>query len=121
MTDTLPRDIEAGSSPDRPIRRWLRKARAWVDTHRYLRLFYRLGVAVLGTAVTVAGLILVPLPGPGWLIVFLGIGILGTEFPAAHRVNAFLKRTLMRFWNWFRARRAQRAETRAASRAAAES
>jgi uncharacterized protein (TIGR02611 family) len=34
----------------------------------------------LGVAIAVAGLVLVPAPGPGWIITFLGLGLLGSEF-----------------------------------------
>lgn len=105
MSGNLPRDIKIGSSSRHPIRRFLRRCRAWVELHPRIRWVYRFGVGVLGVAIAVVGLILVPLPGPGWLIVFLGIAILGTEFPAAHRVSVFLKRLLTRFWNWWRSRR----------------
>jgi len=40
------------------------------------------------------GLALVPLPGPGWLIVFLGLGIMATEFAWAERLLDFGRRTL---------------------------
>lgn len=35
---------------------------------------------VLGFFLIVLGLILVPLPGPGWLVVFAGLAILSLEF-----------------------------------------
>jgi uncharacterized protein (TIGR02611 family) len=106
MTATLPRDIEKGVSPNQPIRRYLRRCRAWVERHPRVRWAYRLVVGVLGTLIAVVGLLLVPLPGPGWLIVFVGVAVLGTEFAAARRFSAFLKRMLMRFWDWWRTRRA---------------
>lgn len=34
----------------------------------------------LGVLIAVAGLVLVPAPGPGWIITFLGLGLLGSEF-----------------------------------------
>ncbi len=34
----------------------------------------------LGLAIALAGLLLVPAPGPGWVITFLGLGLLGSEF-----------------------------------------
>jgi hypothetical protein len=46
------------------------------------------------------GLLLVPLPGPGWLIVFLG-----TEFPSAARFAVYLRRLLIRAWQCWRSRR----------------
>jgi uncharacterized protein (TIGR02611 family) len=79
-----------------------------VEGHPRLRWVYRLGVGLLGTVIIVVGVILIPLPGPGWLIVFLGLAVLGTEFPAAHRLGLFLKRLVTRAWAWWRARRDRR-------------
>jgi uncharacterized protein (TIGR02611 family) len=61
-------------------------------------------VAVAGLAVITVGLILVPLPGPGWLIVFVGVAVLGTEFPAAHRLTQLVRRQARRVQLWWRAR-----------------
>lgn len=110
-------EIVAAERPDRPIRRRLRRARAWIAQHPRLEIFYRIGVGVVGTVMAIGGLILVPLPGPGWLIVFLGLAVLGTEFHWAHRVAQGLKRLLDRFWVWWRARRAARQAQRIARRA----
>jgi uncharacterized protein (TIGR02611 family) len=109
MTDTLTREIEIGESPQHPVRRLVSRARAWVELHPRIRFAYRFTVGVVGLLVVVAGLILVPLPGPGWLIVFLGIAVLGTEFPAAHRVGQWLKRVLARSVARIKAWRASRA------------
>ena len=40
----------------------------------------RITVFVFGTGVVLLGLILIPLPGPGLLVVILGLAILSTEF-----------------------------------------
>jgi len=53
----------------------------------------RWGIALIGTVVLALGIVLIPYPGPGWLIVFAGLGILASEFEWA-------RRTL----HWFRAR-----------------
>lgn len=102
-------EIRAGESPERPIRRFLRTTRGWVGRHPRLEFAYRAGVGAVGGVLTVGGLLLVPLPGPGWLVVFLGLAVLGTEFGWAQRMAARLKRLLDRFWTWFKARRAARA------------
>jgi uncharacterized protein (TIGR02611 family) len=115
MTDTLSGEIATGESPQHPMRRMLRRARAWVERHPRIRFAYRLAVGVLGVTVAIIGLILVPLPGPGWLIVFLGIAILGTEFPAAHRLGQWLKRVLanaLARWKSWRASRTEKAASR---------
>ncbi len=107
----IEREIAAGERADRPIRRLLRGIRRRIDRRPTLRRVYRTAVAVLGGSVALLGVLLVPLPGPGWLVVFLGLAILGTEFAWAHRLAAFTKRQLARFWAWWRKR-----PTRGASR-----
>lgn len=98
-------EIAEGSSPRHPLRLWLSERRAWVHRHPQFRLLYLVVVAVIGGAVSLAGLALVPLPGPGWLIVFLGLAILGTEFHWARRLTSWAKHQLARFWAWWRERR----------------
>lgn len=87
---------------------FLGRLRARVERHPRIRLGYRLFVGLLGGLIIILGLLLVPLPGPGWLIVFVGLGVLGTEFAAARRVSDALKRVLMRFWSWLQRRRGER-------------
>lgn len=41
---------------------------------------------LVGGIVLIAGIIMIPYPGPGWLVVFAGLGILSTEFEWAQRV-----------------------------------
>ena len=43
------------------------------------------------------GLFLVPLPGPGWLIVIVGLAILASEFSWAERLLGFV-RTRVEAW-----------------------
>ena len=81
---------------------------------RSLRRIYRVGVAVLGGPSRSAGCCSCRCPGPGWLIVFLGLALLGTEFAWAKRLAEFTKRQLARFWAWWQARRAARRATPAA-------
>jgi uncharacterized protein (TIGR02611 family) len=106
--EELNREIAQGESPRRPVRRTLRRVRSWIEIHPRLRLAYRVGVGMLGGIIAVVGLALVPLPGPGWLVVFLGLAILGTEFAWAGRLAAFVKRQLARFWAWWNARKSVR-------------
>lgn len=51
----------------------------------------RIAIAVAGGSVLLVGIIAIPYPGPGWLIVFTGLAILATEFPWARRVLDFAK------------------------------
>lgn len=45
-----------------------------------LRLIRRVAVSILGFALIILGIVLIPLPGPGTLIVLAGLYVLGTEF-----------------------------------------
>ncbi|HSM02958.1 MAG TPA: PGPGW domain-containing protein [Acidimicrobiia bacterium] len=47
--------------------------------------FRRAGVAVAGGATVLVGVALIPLPGPGTLVVLGGLAVLRKEFPAAGR------------------------------------
>ena len=46
----------------------------------------KIAVGIVGGIVLLVGILLIPYPGPGWLIVFAGLAILATEFEFAHRV-----------------------------------
>ena len=61
---------------------------------------WRLAVGVVGTAIALLGLALVPLPGPGWLIVLVGLAVLGSEFHWARRTHRYARRTLHRWAQW---------------------
>jgi uncharacterized protein (TIGR02611 family) len=76
-----------------------------------LNLAYRIAVGVVGTAVLIAGIIAIPYPGPGWLILFAGLAILGTEFQWAQRV---LHWTRARYDSWTAWLRRQRPAVRLA-------
>ena len=91
------------------------KMRLRLDAHPRLRLLYKIGVGVLGALIVVVGLILVPLPGPGWLIVFVGVAVLGTEFPAAHRITQWVRRLARRARLRWRAWRVARSVRRSSS------
>lgn len=61
---------------------WRRKIRSNPHTH----LIYRVAVGVLGLVIVVVGLIMVPFPGPGWVVVFIGLAVWATEFAWAQRL-----------------------------------
>lgn len=46
----------------------------------------RVGVLLAGIAVVLAGIALLPLPGPGMLVIIVGLVILATEFDWAQRL-----------------------------------
>lgn len=57
----------------------------------------QVAIAITGTLVLLVGIIAIPYPGPGWLIVFAGLAILATEFTWAQRVLEYAKE---RYGHW---------------------
>ena len=78
---------------DRPFRAFFRR-------HRTLNGVYRTGIAVIGGVIVVAGIMLIPLPGPGWLIVFAGLGVLATEFAWAGRLLTYARDKVLAWTAW---------------------
>ena len=59
-------------------------------------------IAIVGGLVALVGLVLIPYPGPGWLIVFAGLSILGTEFEFARKLLENVKRKYDQATNWLK-------------------
>jgi uncharacterized protein (TIGR02611 family) len=51
----------------------------------------RIAITVVGVVVVLVGLALLILPGPGWLLIFVGLSILGTEYVWAQRLLRIAK------------------------------
>jgi uncharacterized protein (TIGR02611 family) len=64
------------------------------------RLAWRIGVTVAGVAVVVLGVVLLPLPGPGWLVIFAGLGVLATEYAWAAALLQRVRRWVSRWTAW---------------------
>lgn len=79
-----------------------------------MHFVYRVLVGIVGGLVIIIGLALVPLPGPGWLVVFIGLTILSSEFAFFHRISTWLRRKLHDFWDRVR-RHAPSSRMRAAA------
>jgi len=58
------------------------------------RLTVRISIAVVGALIVGLGLLMVPLPGPGWLVVLAGLGIWSLEFRWARSLLALTRRGL---------------------------
>ncbi|MFJ3219387.1 TIGR02611 family protein [Kitasatospora sp. NPDC086801] len=56
------------------------RAPAFVRRSRPLHLTWQVAIFLAGLAVVVLGVIMLPLPGPGWVVIFLGMGVWATEF-----------------------------------------
>ena len=77
---------------------WRRRIRA---SPRW-RPLYQGAVLVVGLVMVLGGLALVPLPGPGWLIVILGIAVWASEFEPASRLLEFVKDKVRAWEQWVR-------------------
>ncbi|MGH2629064.1 MAG: PGPGW domain-containing protein [Actinomycetota bacterium] len=72
---------------DRPSIIWVKAVGRFVA-----RNSKRVAVTIAGFAVLLAGVALLVLPGPGWLLIFIGLGILSTEYVWARRMLMAAKR-----------------------------
>lgn len=62
----------------------------------------RVFIGVIGGCVVVIGAVLIPYPGPGWLIVFAGFAILATEFAFAQSALDWLKEKYEAWVEWLK-------------------
>lgn len=67
---------------------------------RFGRVVRRIVVTIAGVLVTAIGIVLLPLPGPGWLIIFAGLSILATEYTWAARLLASVRNFASRWKKW---------------------
>ncbi|UQA33017.1 MULTISPECIES: TIGR02611 family protein [unclassified Streptomyces] len=68
------------------------RAPGFIKASRPLHLSWQVGVFVVGLGVVVAGVLMLVLPGPGWLVIFGGMAIWATEFVWAQLVLRWTKR-----------------------------
>ncbi len=96
-THTQPQQLAPASSSRSRFGRLLDRMRATPAG----RLAVRIGVGVLGTLVVIVGIILLPLPGPGWAIIFLGLAIWSVEFRWAKRLLGYARARVHRWRDWY--------------------
>lgn len=97
-----------GSGPDLTgmppsVQRWIDRfwrLRGRAQRGRVGRLAWKIAVGLLGFLIIVTGIVLLPLPGPGWLIIFAGIGIWATEFAWAGRLLEWTKLKVRAVTGW---------------------
>ncbi|MET7397084.1 PGPGW domain-containing protein [Dactylosporangium sp. NPDC005572] len=61
------------------------------------RVGVKIVVALVGTLIIAVGVVLLPLPGPGWVIILGGLAILSMEFHWAKRLLHFTREQLLRW------------------------
>jgi uncharacterized protein (TIGR02611 family) len=88
--------VDRDGDPDDRDWAWRRRIRSKRNVH----LAYRVIVGLIGGAITVLGLVLIPAPGPGWLVVFLGLAVLASEFEWASRLLGYARHQVGRWTDW---------------------
>ena len=83
-----------------PLRRFVRRLRA----NPTGRVALKLAVGAVGGLTVVIGLIMVPLPGPGWIIVIAGLAILAIEFAWAKHLLRLTRQHVHNWTRWIAAR-----------------
>lgn len=62
----------------------------------------RILVGVAGALIVPIGIVMIPYPGPGWLVVFAGLALLATEFAWAHHILMHLRGYYDRWMAWLK-------------------
>jgi uncharacterized protein (TIGR02611 family) len=75
---------------------WRRRIRSNPHSHR----LYRWVVGLVGLLIVAGGIVLLPLPGPGWVIIFLGLAIWASEFEWAQRLLRFARDRVRAWGEW---------------------
>jgi len=99
VASELGQDDEAAGILQRLSRR-VKRVRSWVHARPGGAQIWRVGIALAGLVVIVVGIVLLAAPGPGWLIIFVGLGIWATEFAWAKSLLRFVQRTVRTWTAW---------------------
>ena len=94
--------VRPGHEKDRSLRERVAESgwRRRIAARKSIDAPYRLGVGIVGGLVVAVGIVAIPLPGPGWLIVFAGLFVLATEFLWAERVLEYARRRVEGWTDW---------------------
>ncbi|GAA4927389.1 TIGR02611 family protein [Streptomyces coeruleoprunus] len=82
-------DVTGPANTERPLGS---RAPEFIKARRPLHLSWQVGVFLAGLAVVALGVVMLPLPGPGWLVIFAGMALWATEFVWAQLVLRWTKR-----------------------------
>ena len=83
---------ESSPNYDPPGPDWLYRWRMRViGDSRVKQIVWRTFITVIGAVVTLAGVAMLALPGPGWAAIFLGLAILASEYLWARRLLKYTK------------------------------
>jgi len=92
-TDAPVAKLDEPEKPDTPEHQaWGSRAPRFIQRSRALHVSWQVGVFIVGLAIVIGGIILLPLPGPGWLVIFAGMAVWATEFVWAQIILRWTKR-----------------------------
>jgi uncharacterized protein (TIGR02611 family) len=74
--------------------------RSWFYARPGGAQIWRVGIALVGLVVVIVGIFFLAAPGPGWLVIFLGLGIWATEFAWARSLLKSVRRTVGTWTAW---------------------
>ncbi len=86
---------EAPGAPPKP--KIVQRLQAQRAKHKSRGVPFRAATAVAGFLVVALGILALPFPGPGWLIIFIGLAVLSLEFTWAGRALDWLLEQVARF------------------------
>ncbi|GAB7042790.1 MULTISPECIES: TIGR02611 family protein [Catenuloplanes] len=87
----------------RPTPAWRRRITGTLDGIRANptgRIALKIGIGVLGAIVVAVGIVAIPLPGPGWGIVIVGLAIWAIEFAWARHLLHFTRKHVQAWTRW---------------------
>jgi uncharacterized protein (TIGR02611 family) len=64
------------------------------------RIAVKVVIGTVGFIVIATGIVLLPLPGPGWLIIFAGLAIWSLEFHWARKLHNFARGKVSSWTGW---------------------
>ncbi|MFE9202866.1 TIGR02611 family protein [Micromonospora sp. NPDC007230] len=82
---------------------WRTRAQTTLDLIRANptgRVALKIFIAIAGAIIVTVGIALIPLPGPGWLLVIAGLGVWAVEFIWARRLLTFTRRNVQAWTRW---------------------
>ena len=74
--------------------------RSWVHRRPGGARAWQSAIALIGLIVIITGVVLLVLPGPGWVVIFVGLGIWATEFAWAKSLLISVRRTVGKCTAW---------------------
>lgn len=94
------RGVNPRASPLHRLRERLSDTLHAVRAHPTGRVALKVTVALLGAVVVGVGVVLIPLPGPGWALVLLGLAIWAVEFVWAKHLLRYTRYRVHRWTRW---------------------